>query len=201
MRIYTIWRKLSSTREFVSCRGSVPHLNLDTFCVYIQVFKSLASRLEAGGDQHLDDRIAFGVPQRHALSPRRRAVRVEHRAREIERAGSQDARRGLEAELRDGGERGVEVISALRGDADRARRIGDDRGGKTLLLPRDRHRHDAARKPREIFQKTLAILTRHHADHEHERARKPLLEIGERIGDGARAIRVLAALPPKLAPP
>src|SRR5258707_15857301 len=134
------------------------------------------------------------------LSARRRAVRVEHGAREIERAGNQDARRGLEAELRDGGERGVEVISALRGDADRARRIGDDGGGKTLLLPRNRHRHDAARKSGEIFQKTLAILTRQHADHEHERARDPLLENGERIGAGAPAIRVVAAAEPKLAP-
>src|SRR5258708_39247005 len=78
--------------------------------------------------------------------------------------------------------------------------MGNDGGGKTLLLPRNRHRHDAARKSGEIFQKTLAILTRQHADHEHERARDPLLEIGERIGDGARAIRVVAAVEPKLAP-
>src|SRR5260221_11844951 len=110
MRIYTIWRKLSSTREFVSCRGSVPHLNLDTFCVYFQVFKSLASRLEAGGDQHFDDRIAFGVPQRQALSPRRRAVRVEHPAREIQRAGNQQVRRRPEPEIPHGRGPATEVV-------------------------------------------------------------------------------------------
>src|SRR5260221_5133854 len=90
------------------------------------------------------------------LSARRRAVPVGHGAREIERACNQDARRGLEAELRDGGERGVEVISALRGDVDRARCISNDGGGRTPLLPPNRHRHDAARRSRELLPKTLA---------------------------------------------
>src|SRR5260370_41557276 len=98
----------------------------------------------------------------------------------MEGAGNKEARRGREGEWRDGGERGVEVISALRGDADRARRIGDDGGGETLLLPRNRPRPDAARKSGGIFQKTLAILTRQHADHAHEPARGPPPQIGAR---------------------
>ena len=101
--------------------------------------------------------------------------------------------------MADRGERCLEVALALCRDTDRARGIGDHAGGEALLLARDRHRYDAARKPSEILQETLAILGGQHADHEHQRARDPLLEIGERIGDRAGAIRIMAAVEPKLA--
>ena len=38
-----------------------------------------------------------------------------------------------------------------------------------------------------------------HADHEHERPRHPLLEVGERAGDGAAAVGIVAAVEPQLA--
>src|SRR5262245_6792280 len=130
---------------------------------------------------------------------RRRAVGGKHRARKIERAGNENARRRRKAEAADRGERGLDAVGALRGNADRARGVGDGGGGEAFLLMRDRHRHHAAGKPGEILQKTLAILGRKHADHEQERARHPLLEIGERVGDGAPTVRIVAAVEPELA--
>ena len=63
----------------------------------------------------------------------------------------------------------------------------------------DRHRHDAAREAGEVPHKAVAILARQHANDEHQRARHPLLEIGERIGDGAPTICIVPAVEPKLA--
>src|SRR5262245_66218267 len=75
---------------------------------------------------------------------RRRAIGGKHRAREIERAGNEDARRRRKAEAADRGERGLDVIGALRGNADRARPLGDRGGGEDFLLTGNRHRHHAA---------------------------------------------------------
>ncbi len=130
---------------------------------------------------------------------RRRAVLLEHLTREIERAGDQDARRRIEIEAPDRGERLAHVVDALRRDADPARDIGDRLGGQAFFLVRDRHRHDPAGKAREVLQETSAILARKHADDEHQRAGDPLLEVGERIGDGAPAVRIVAPVEPKLA--
>src|SRR5262249_32773190 len=130
---------------------------------------------------------------------RRRAVGGKHRAREIERTGDEGARRRLEAEAADRGERGLDVIGALRGNADRARGVGDRVGWEAFLLTGDWYRHHAPGKPGEIPQKAFAVLGRKHADHEHERARHPLLEIAERVGDGAPAVRIVAAVEPELA--
>src|SRR5262249_47771117 len=142
---------------------------------------------------------AFATSPRRTPLERRRAVGGEHRAREIERTGDEDARRRLETEAADRGERRPPGVRALRREARRPRRGGDGGGGEAFLLTGDRHRHHAAGKPGEILQKALAILGRKHADHEYERARHPLLEIGERVGDGPPAVRVMAAVEPELA--
>src|ERR1700757_3295464 len=101
----------------------------------------------------------FIVAGRSSLH-RRRAVGSEHRASEIERAGDEDARRRRKPEAADRGERGLHVIGALRGNADRARGVRDRVGGKAFLLTGDRHRHDAAGKPSKIPQIALALLWR-----------------------------------------
>ncbi len=98
-----------------------------------------------------------------------------------------------------GGERRCDVVGALRRNADGARDVGDRLGRQAVLLARDRHRDDAAREPGEIAQEALAILGRQHADDQHQRARHALLEIGERIGDGAAAVGIVAAVEPQFA--
>ncbi len=63
----------------------------------------------------------------------------------------------------------------------------------------DRHRDQAAREPGEIAQKTLQILRGQHADDEHQRTRHPLLHIGDRRRDHARALGIVRAVEPNLA--
>ena len=71
--------------------------------------------------------------------------------------------------------------------------------GSALLLMRDRHRDHAAREAGEIAQEARAVLGRQHADDQHQRPRHALLEIGERGGDGAAAVGIVAAVEPQLA--
>ena len=120
-------------------------------------------------------------------------------AGEIERAGDEDARRRVEAEAADATKRYRNIVAALRREADSARGRGNRIGREALLLTRDRHRDDAAREPGKILQKPLAVLGREHPDRQHERPRDALLEVGERIGDGATAIDVVPAVEPQLA--
>src|SRR5262249_57823683 len=60
-------------------------------------------------------------------------------------------------------------------------------------------RHDSARKACKIPKKILAVLGGKHPNHEHERARDSLLEIGKRIGNGPSAFRIMAAIEPQFA--
>ena len=52
--------------------------------------------------------------------------------------------------------------------------------------------------PVKLPQEARAVLGRQHADDQHQRARHALLEIGERRGDGAAAVRIVAAVEPEL---
>src|SRR4029077_7080225 len=110
-----------------------------------------------------------------------------------------NARRRLEAEAADRAERRLNVTGALCWNADGPCRLRNHGGREAFLLMRDGHRHDPAGKPREISQKTLAVLGRKHSNHEHEWAGDSLLEIGKRIGNGASALRIMAAIEPQFA--
>ena len=71
-----------------------------------------------------------------------------------------------------------------------------ERGRGHRLVLMDRHGDDAARQTGEIAQEAFAVLGRQHADDEDERPRHALLEIGERGGDGAAAVGIVAAVEP-----
>ena len=78
-------------------------------------------------------------------------------------------------------------------------RLGDLVRRQAFLLMRDRHGDKAARQPGKMPQETRMILGREHADDQHQRPRHPLLEIGERRGDRAAAVGIVAAVEPELA--
>src|SRR5262249_44507287 len=84
---------------------------------------------------------------------RKRAVRLQHLASEIKRAGDQYARRRIEREARDRRERRLQVALALGWDADGARDVDDGVGSQAFRLIGDRHGDDAAGEPGEILEK------------------------------------------------
>ena len=109
------------------------------------------------------------------------------------------ARRRIEVEPADRRERLFHAVAAGGRNANGAGDIGDRFRRDALPLTGDRHRHHAAGEAGEIAQKAAGILGRQHADHQHQRARHPLFEIGERIRHRAAAIGIVTAVEPQLA--
>ncbi len=71
--------------------------------------------------------------------------------------------------------------------------------GRPFSALRYRHRDQAARQSCEIIQEAGEILGRQHADDQHQRPRHTFLDIGERRGNSAAAVRIMAAVEPQLA--
>ncbi len=113
------------------------------------------------------------------------------------RSRDQDPRRRLKVEPLHRLDRLREMIAAGRRNSHRPRGVGDRLRRQRVFLIGNRDRHHAPRETGEVAQECLAVLTRQHPDHHHQRTRYALFKISQDGRDHATAIGVMAAVKPE----